>query len=472
MVKDFIRFSLLFCSCIILALTASCGGGGGGDGGDTAVATTPSVVFTIPSNYQNSVATNRAIAVTFNTPMTDATLNAVTFFLAGPAGPVPGTVSCSDRTATFTPLVPLTGNATYRATITTGARSQAGIPLAANVTWKFATGAVADNTAPSIAAITPVDPDPAIALNTLVSATFSEPVLAESITTATFTLKNGLVLIPGTVSFDGAKTATFSPSLPLLPGTTYTATVTNGVTDLAGNSMGVSSTWDFTTGAPSDVIPPTVTVTSPVANDSNVPVTSAVTATFGILTEKMNPASINVQTFILNGAAGALTGTVAYDSPTNRATFTPDSQLAANTVYTATITTGATDMAGNPLAAPITWSFTTGADATSPTVKSTIPANGAAGVPLANPTIAVTFSEAMNPAFITNATYILEREIAAGVFVLVGGTITLNGATAELVPPGGTLLPASTYRVTVTTGAQDMAGNPLLANFTWTFTTQ
>jgi hypothetical protein len=292
--------------------------------------------------------------------------------------------------------------------------------------------------------------------------------LAESITTATFTLKNGAVLVPGSVSFDGAKTATFSPSLPLLSGTTYTATVTNAVRDLAGNPMGVTSTWGFTPGASSDVISVGLSLNSPGANAGNVNVASAVTATF---LEKMNPASLNVQTFILGSAGGAVPGTVAYDLPTKTATFTPDSQLAPNTVYTATISTGVTDMAGNPLSPPIVWSFSTGADTTSPTVKSTIPTGGAAGVPSANPTIAVTFSEAMDPASITNVTYTLERDVGAGVFNSVGGTISLNGTTAELAPPGGTLQPASTYRVTVTTGAQDMAGNPLLADFTWLFTT-
>jgi hypothetical protein len=42
------------------------------------------------------------------------------------------------------------------------------------------------------------------------------------------------------------------------------------------------------------------------------------------------------------------------------ATLTPASDLAANTTYTATITTGVNDLAGNALAANKTWSFSTG----------------------------------------------------------------------------------------------------------------
>src|SRR3989442_15788761 len=45
------------------------------------------------------------------------------------------------------------------------------------------------------------------------------------------------------------------------------------------------------------------------------------------------------------------------------ATFTPVANLAPLAAYTATITTGATDLAGNALAANLVWSFTTAATA-------------------------------------------------------------------------------------------------------------
>src|SRR6185503_11585571 len=52
---------------------------------------------------------------------------------------------------------------------------------------------------------------------------------------------------------------------------------------------------------------------------------------------------------------------VIYNVLSKIATFTPASNLAPNTPYTATITTGAKDLAGNPLASGISWSFTTAA---------------------------------------------------------------------------------------------------------------
>jgi len=53
----------------------------------------------------------------------------------------------------------------------------------------------------------------------------------------------------------------------------------------------------------------------------------------------------------------AVAGTVSYASQT--AVFTPMSILSPMTLYSATITTGAVDVAGHPLAANMAWNFTT-----------------------------------------------------------------------------------------------------------------
>ena len=74
----------------------------------------------------------------------------------------------------------------------------------------------------------------------------------------------------------------------------------------------------------------------------------------------MNPATINTSTFTLTGPGGAsVAGTVTYVAATKIATFTPSISLASNTIFTATITTGAADTFGNTLAANVVWTFTT-----------------------------------------------------------------------------------------------------------------
>jgi hypothetical protein len=72
----------------------------------------------------------------------------------------------------------------------------------------------------------------------------------------------------------------------------------------------------------------------------------------------MNPSTINTSTFTLKQGNDAVPGAVTYSGTT--ATFTPTNTLAAGTVYTATMTTGAKSVNGNSLAANKVWSFTTG----------------------------------------------------------------------------------------------------------------
>jgi hypothetical protein len=141
-----------------------------------------------------------------------------------------------------------------------------------------------------------------------------------------------------------------------LNNTQYTLTVTTGVKDVAGNQLPSNSPSTFTTAL--DTTPPGVTATSPTNGQTNVAVGSAITVTFS---ENMDNSTINTTTFTLrdNTASANVTGTVSYNSSTKIATFTPTAPLVANHNYTATVTTGAKDTAGNQLPTNAVFSFTT-----------------------------------------------------------------------------------------------------------------
>ncbi len=102
-----------------------------------------------------------------------------------------------------------------------------------------------------------------------------------------------------------------------------------------------------------DSLPPTVASTSPTDSATDVAVDAGITATFS---EGMNASTINTTTFLMDNG---VIGTVSYDVNSTTATFTPSSNLDHDTTYTATITTGAEDLAGNGLLAIYTGSFTT-----------------------------------------------------------------------------------------------------------------
>jgi hypothetical protein len=148
-----------------------------------------------------------------------------------------------------------------------------------------------------------------------------------------------------------------------------------------------------------DVTAPTVLSTFPDGAASGVSTASEITATFS---EAMAAQTLTSgATFSVALGVAPVSGTVTYYE--NTASFAPDAELALDTTYTATISTVATDVAGNALAVKHSWTFKT--DATAPVGPAPV-LLGAAGkyVILAKsaitnvPTSAVTGSVALSPA--------------------------------------------------------------------------
>jgi len=218
---------------------------------------------------------------------------------------------------------------------------------------------------------------------------------------------------------------------------------------------------------PGPLTPPTVTSVTPAAGSTLTCFNTGtpITATFS---KAMNPATINTSTFTLMGAGGAsISGAVTYAAATNTATFTPSSALATNTAFTATITTGAADTFGNPLAANFVWMFTSAPPCPPPTVIAVTPPNGSTLVCPNTPVITATFSKPMNPATINPSTFTLSTGGTS-----VAGAVTYNVAThIATFTPSAPLVASTTYTATITTGVTDTFGIPLAANFVWTFTT-
>lgn len=218
---------------------------------------------------------------------------------------------------------------------------------------------VVDTIAPTVNLTAPLNAATGVALNANITATFSEAMSPATITTSTFTLMQGTTPVPGAVTYSGV-TAVFNPTSNLAASTVYTATVTTGVKDLAGNALAVAKTWSFTTGTAVDTTAPTVISTVPADLATSVAVGANIVATFS---EPMNPATITAATtFTLMQGATPVPGTVTFPG-TTIATFNPTNNLTAGLVYTATITTAAQDLAGNALAVTKTWSFTAAAAA-------------------------------------------------------------------------------------------------------------
>jgi hypothetical protein len=337
--------------------------------------------------------------------------------------------------------------------------------------------------------------------NTIITADFSEP-MSPITGAASFTVTCAAPCVSptGTVALDVTnRIATFTAAANLTPLTLYTATVTGAKSLATGLTLVSPYVWTFTTGATLDVIKPRVSSTFPANLAAAVPTNTAITAVFN---EAMAPLTINslspaVGSFTLTCAAGTtpgvcvtptLTGNVNYAVGSKTATFTPTpagTLLEAGKTYTATITTAATDLAGNQLAgglvgapnptiaANYAWTFTT------------------AATPVPPGNIAVLSTQTACPNAV-NATFTVPSGLPLNT-VSVQSNFTVTGVGPAFTPvlgsvvvdltnkiatftPTVALTPGTSYIATITGGAngvKDTAVTPNTLNmaaYTLTFT--
>ncbi len=435
----------------------------------------PVVISTLPSAGSTGVLLNQNITATFSKTMSCATLYspAKTFTVSGPGGiAVAGTVSCTGNGAIFSPTALLAPNTLYTAAVSSGATDLQGEPLTGNFVWTFKT--VPAPTAPTVISTNPANNATNVPLNQAISATFSEAMNPAAINLTTFTLTGpGGVAVTGSVTYVPAGSiASFTPAVALQPNTTYVATITTGAQDLAVPPNGLAANFasTFTTGAAPDTTKPIVVSVSPAIGATSVPFNQAVSASFS---KGMDPLTINATSFTLTGpGTTAVAGLISYGGVGNTATFTPTVSLAPSTLFTATITTAAKDLAANALATNFAWTFTTGStpDTIKPTVVLVSPLLGATGVPI-NQAVSATFSKAMDPLTINTTTVTLTGPGGT----TVAGTVAYDAINLiATFTPTANLAPSTLYTATVTSGAADLAGNPLGSGGTsnpWYFTT-
>jgi hypothetical protein len=362
-----------------------------------------------PASGSTNVPALTVPTVTFSQPVQPASIR---FTLRdGLNAVVPTTTSynASLNRASFTPAKPLGYATSFTATVT-GATDLAGHTLTAPYTWSFSTAPTPTNcpctiwsasAAPSVASAgdsgslelgVRVEPDMD---GYITGIQFYKGPTNGGTHTAHLWATDGTLLASGTFTGESAtgwQSVTFGTPVAVSAGGVYIASyfapaggyaydsgyfASGGVDNAplhalqSGNgvfkysavsafpttsSSASANYWvdvTFRPTLPPSTTPPVVTSTNPAAGAGNANVTGAIIAIFS---EAVRPSSI---TFTLQKTAGgAVAGSVGYLVPTNMATFTPSSQLAFGTGYTATIS-GATDLSGNVMTAPFTWSFTT-----------------------------------------------------------------------------------------------------------------
>ncbi|MGC7093844.1 DUF4082 domain-containing protein [Amycolatopsis lurida] len=369
----------------------------------------PMLLSTAPLAGETSVSTaSPPVSVTFDENVAPST---VQFSLTYPGGTEPGTVSTTGGKVTFTPQLALDAGTVYTATVRA---SDASGNAAQQVQWQFTTGSprpaacpctVWDDFTHPVNKADPHDSSP-VELGTKVRFDGKGNVLGVrfykgpgNTGTHTGTLWNaaGQPLRTGTFvneSAVGWQTLVFSSPVQVQANTTYVVSYYapnghyagdnayfrdngadyGGIRALAEgidggngvyrygsgggfpqNSWGSTNYWVdviFQNGLNGDTTPPAVTGRTPASAATNVPLTSAVSATFN---EPIDLSS--VQFTLQDPGLAKLSGTAALSADQKTVTWTPSARLAPGTTYTANLKVA--DANGNAMPTPTTWSFTT-----------------------------------------------------------------------------------------------------------------
>ena len=261
--------------------------------------------------------------------------------------------------------------------------------------------------------------------------------------------------VSGSFGWYGPGVLSSSPSADLAPGTQYTASVSTAAKELAGIALAAAKTWQFTT-----TTPPVINSVSPADGATNVSRSALTTVYFD---KAMDKASAQAAFSLKRTSDGApVSGSFGWYGP-GVLLFKPNADLAPGTQYTASVSTAAKDLAGNPLPAAKTWQFTT---TTPPVINSVSPADGATNVSRSSLTI-VFFDKAMDKAS-AQAAFSLKRTSDGAP---VSGSFGWYGSGVLLFKPSADLAPGTQYTASVSTAAKDLAGNPLTHSVTWSYTT-
>ncbi|MCP4750946.1 MAG: Ig-like domain-containing protein [Proteobacteria bacterium] len=432
------------------------------DASDDTGSATLEVRRVLPFSGATGVYRNVRILARFSEKLDAETLDTTAFSLVNDLGSVAGTVSGTGNTSLFSPATDLDASTSYTATLSTDIEDSDGNYLASDYSWSFTTGTGIDDVSPAVTLTHPGYGRTGISRNAPVYAVFTEPIDPTSLDSSSISLTENGSEVAGTVRAAGT-TLIFTPDTELSAAVSCAAAVAASIKDMAGNSLDGQYSWDFTTGSGNDSTPPEVNWAIPFAGSDDVKLNAALVIGFS---EFVDPASVNDDAIGLSSGGENVAGvTLAVG---RNVLFLPASELTASTAYTLSISGTVRDPVGNTLTAASSWGFTTDStvDAVAPSVVDTFPANAANDVS-SGQVLIVVFSENMD-----------FRSVNANGFLLVKtddgsevmGSISPVGSTAvfdPLEPLSGT----TQYSATLKTIIEDAAGNPLAADYSWSFTT-
>ncbi|MBK7862118.1 MAG: Ig-like domain-containing protein [Archangiaceae bacterium] len=419
------------------------------------VGNAPHVSATTPADAAMGVARDVVVKFQFDKALAEASLTANLTLVDDQSVPVAAVTSWdgSSYTASISPSAPLAEGKRYTATAKAGITGTNGLMLPADKVISFTV--VSDP--PVVVSTVPADLAMNVALSTALTAHFSEPIDAASLSATTFFVREGSTMLDAALALDAARTtATLTPAAALLEGRTYTVTLTTGVRDDFGTPLATAKSWSFSTLT----TVPAVTAVVPANAATAISGNAAVKVTFS---EVMDEAKVTSATaFEVKSGTSAIAGTRSWDDATRTATFQPTGAFPGGAVISVHLSTAVTDPSGIPLAQAFDSQFTV---SNAPSVSSSAPSPNDVGVPLGQ-AVSLSFSTMMDPASLVAANVWVED--AAGTKLPATYTAASTGLT---LAPSAMLRESSVYTVVVTPAVRSSTGVAFAAEYRFSFTT-
>ncbi len=352
-----------------------------------------------------------------------------------------------DQTVTFIPEGGWPRATRYMLTLGTGAQSAAGITLEAPYEFFVQTIGLLD-----VSTVIPAPGAEGVTADATITVSFNRPVVPLVSTDQIGDLPNPLTFEPaidGKGEWINTSIYMFTPAQPLAGGTTYTAHVIAGLTDVLGATLDDTYTWTFKT------LSPEVLNVTPYQGQTNVPLDNSITIQFS---QPMDRAS-TAEAFMLQYQGERVRGDLTWSNDDRILTFTPSDRLAIDAVYLIALAPNARSASGEAtIKEGLSYSFYT---VPYPGIASTNPSNGERDVyPGGGATIY--FKSPMNTdTFEGKAEIISPEGVTWDPIVYGNSSLTMDFATR----------PETTYTIRFKRGAEDIYGNVIQTDYTFSFTT-
>ena len=321
----------------------------------------PTVINSHPKNNAKNVSAKEEIYIKFSEQIDPATIGPETIKLSYNKKPVEFDAIYQPESCAvlLKPSKSLEFDKLYTVEVAPDITDLSGNKLGVSHVFQFKTLEIPDLEKPKVTTVNPSNGASEVSKHIQIQAVFSKKLKTATVNKYTFFVSNDATeeQVSGKVIYDTAKsTATFMPSEEFKEGMSYRATLTEGITDSAGNPLEKGISWAFTVGSPRDASKLDLVTCYPKSNELNVPVDMEVALTFN---KAINEGTANEYTILVSDGSRKISGDISFDATGKKIVWKPKSKLKKGSTYNVTITNGLEDNDGQCLSKKVKFSFTT-----------------------------------------------------------------------------------------------------------------